>query len=88
MQSVKDALSGLGPALEGVDHSALITNSIFQILRTAEAVRADVKPNIAVCWGGHSITKPEYDYAYKVGRALGLRGIDALALWKPQCAAR
>lgn len=76
VQSVKDALSGLGPALEGVDHSALITNSIFQILRTAEAVRADVKPNIAVCWGGHSITKPEYDYAYKVGRALGLRGID------------
>ena len=76
VQSVKDALSGLGPALEGVDHSALITNSIFQILRTAEAVRADVKPNIAVCWGGHSVTKPEYDYAYKVGRALGLRGID------------
>lgn len=76
VQSVKDALSGLGPALEGIDHSALITNSIFQILRTAEAVRADVKPNIAVCWGGHSITKPEYDYAYKVGRALGLRGID------------
>ena len=51
VQSVKDALSGLGPALEGIDHSALITNSIFQILRTAEAVRADVKPNIAVCWG-------------------------------------
>lgn len=76
VQSVKDALSGLGPALEGIDHSALITNSIFQILRTAEAARADVKPNIAVCWGGHSITKPEYDYAYKVGRALGLRGID------------
>lgn len=76
VQSVKDALSGLGPALDGIDHSALITNSIFQILRTAEAVRADVKPNIAVCWGGHSITKPEYDYAYKVGRALGLRGID------------
>ena len=76
VQSVKDALSNFGTSFDGIDHSALITNAISQILRTAEAVRADVKPNIAVCWGGHSITKPEYDYAYKVGRALGLRGID------------
>ena len=76
VQSVKDALSSFGSSFDGIDHSAIITNAIFQILRTAEAVRADVKPNIAVCWGGHSITKPEYDYAYKVGRALGLRGID------------
>ena len=76
VQSVKDALAGLGPETDGTNHSANITNAIFHILRTAEAVRADVKPNIAVCWGGHSISKPEYDYAYKVGKALGLRGID------------
>lgn len=74
--SVKDALTNIGANVDLIDHSAIITNSIFMILRTAEAVKSDVKPNIAVCWGGHSISKPEYDYAYKVGKALGLRGID------------
>lgn len=54
----------------------LITNYVFLILRNANVLTAGVKPNIAVCWGGHSISKEEYDYAYKVGYALGLRRID------------
>ncbi len=53
-----------------------ITNLIFMILRNAGVLKAGVKPNIAVCWGGHSISKTEYDYAYSVGLELGLRKID------------
>ena len=29
-----------------------------------------------VCWGGHSISVPEYNYTKKVGYELGLRGLD------------
>lgn len=77
VQSLKDAVVNLvGGSLDVSSQSTIITNAIFHILRSAEAVKSDVKPNIAVCWGGHSISKPEYDYAYKVGKALGLRGID------------
>lgn len=54
----------------------VITNYIFIILRNAGVLEAGAKPNIAVCWGGHSITKEEYDYAYQVGFSLGLRNID------------
>ena len=53
-----------------------ITNWIFLILRNAGALLADTPPNIAVCWGGHSISTEEYNYAYKVGKELGLRKID------------
>ena len=47
-----------------------ITNWIFLILRNAGALLADTTPNIAVCWGGHSISTEEYNYAYKVGKEL------------------
>ena len=59
-----------------LDQGTIITNIIFHILRAANAVRADQKPSLAVCWGGHSIPQDEYAYAYQVGRNLGLRGID------------
>ena len=29
-----------------------------------------------VCWGGHSITRQEYDYSKEVGYHLGLRGLN------------
>ena len=61
---------------KGLDKGTLITNEIFHILRSAHAVRADQSPSLAVCWGGHSIPQDEYEYAYQVGRNLGLRGID------------
>ncbi len=52
------------------------TNFIFLILRNANVLNAGVRPNIAVCWGGHSIPQNEYDYCYDVGYQLGLRKID------------
>ena len=58
------------------DESSYITNMIFIILRNAGVLKTGSKPNLAVCWGGHSISKDEYDYAYAVGHALGLRKID------------
>lgn len=53
-----------------------ITNNIFMLLRNAEVMEPGTKPNLAVCWGGHSISRKEYDYAYDVGIELGLRKID------------
>ena len=58
------------------DESDYLTHLIFIILRNAQVLKAGAKPNIAVCWGGHSICKEEYDYAYKVGFEMGLRYID------------
>lgn len=58
------------------NESDYITHLIFIILRNAQVLKAGAKPNIAVCWGGHSICKEEYDYAYKVGFEMGLRYID------------
>lgn len=54
----------------------IVTNGIFHILRNAGTLKAKNKPNIAVCWGGHSISEEEYNYAYEVGHELGLRKID------------
>lgn len=56
--------------------SAQITNTVFRILRNAAIVRPDQSPNLAVCWGGHSISREEYDFAKRVGYELGLRGLD------------
>jgi predicted Rossmann-fold nucleotide-binding protein len=53
-----------------------ITNAVFDILRNAGVLRAQTAPNLVVCWGGHSISRTEYDYTKKVGYELGLRGID------------
>lgn len=53
-----------------------ITNAIFHLLRNANALRADRLPNLAICWGGHSIPEREYEYTKDVGYQLGLRGLD------------
>ncbi|MGA9829367.1 MAG: nucleotide 5'-monophosphate nucleosidase PpnN [Rhodanobacteraceae bacterium] len=53
-----------------------ITNAVFEILRNARVLRANVDPNLVVCWGGHSISREEYNYTKKVGYELGLRGLD------------
>jgi len=53
-----------------------LTALVFQILRHAQALAPRRKPNIVVCWGGHSIKTVEYDYTKKVGYDLGLRGYD------------
>lgn len=59
-----------------ISSQELTTNGIFHILRNAGTLRSSAEPNIAVCWGGHSIPQDEYDYAYQVGMALGLRRVD------------
>jgi pyrimidine/purine-5'-nucleotide nucleosidase len=53
-----------------------ITHAVFEILRNARALKPNIEPNLAVCWGGHSISRVEYDYTKKVGYELGLRGFD------------
>jgi len=53
-----------------------ITDYIFRILRNASTVSPGRRPNLVVCWGGHSIGEDEYKYTKKVGYELGLRGRD------------
>jgi predicted Rossmann-fold nucleotide-binding protein len=59
-----------------VTSGAEITALVFQILRHAQALAPRRRPNIVVCWGGHSIKPIEYEYTKKVGYDLGLRGYD------------
>ena len=59
-----------------LDDSHGITHAVFEILRNARVLRPNVEPNLAVCWGGHSISRLEYDYTKLVGYELGLRGFD------------
>jgi predicted Rossmann-fold nucleotide-binding protein len=53
-----------------------ISNAVFHILRNANILRPMANPNLVVCWGGHSISRKEYDYTKQVGHELGLRGLD------------
>ena len=53
-----------------------LTDTVFRILRNGDIVKPNIAPNIAVCWGGHSISEYEYDYSKEVGYELGLRKID------------
>ncbi|HVK95614.1 MAG TPA: nucleotide 5'-monophosphate nucleosidase PpnN [Noviherbaspirillum sp.] len=52
------------------------TDSVFHILRNAGVLRPVTTPNMVVCWGGHSISREEYDYSKRVGYELGLRALD------------
>lgn len=56
--------------------SASVTNAIFHVLRNARVLDFKSRPNLAVCWGGHSIGEAEYQYSKRVGYELGLRGLD------------
>jgi hypothetical protein len=53
-----------------------ITNAVYRILRNAGVLRPRVRPDLVVCWGGHSISREEYDYTKRVGYELGLRGLN------------
>jgi len=59
-----------------LSNPAAITNAVFHILRNARILDYKSKPNLVVCWGGHSIGTEEYQYTKKVGYELGLRGMD------------
>ncbi len=57
-----------------LNDSTGITNAVFELLRHARCLKTE-PPNIVVCWGGHSISRNEYDYTKEVGYQLGLRGM-------------
>jgi predicted Rossmann-fold nucleotide-binding protein len=56
--------------------SAAITNAVFHVLRNARLLDYKARPNLVVCWGGHSISAREYQYTKNVGYELGLRALD------------
>jgi predicted Rossmann-fold nucleotide-binding protein len=56
--------------------SASITNAVFHVLRNARLLDYKSRPNLVVCWGGHSISAEEYQYTKNVGYEFGLRGLD------------
>ncbi len=60
----------------GLDTPAAVTDAVFQILRNARVLRTRIPPDLVVCWGGHSISREEYDYSKSVGYHLGLRGLN------------
>jgi hypothetical protein len=53
-----------------------ITDAVFHILRNANLLDKTNNPNMVVCWGGHAITRDEYDYTKEVGYQMGLRDMD------------
>jgi pyrimidine/purine-5'-nucleotide nucleosidase len=59
-----------------LEDSASITNAVFHVLRNARLLDYKARPNLVVCWGGHSIPGDEYQYSKNVGYELGLRGLD------------
>jgi predicted Rossmann-fold nucleotide-binding protein len=59
-----------------LNSSSGTTDATFNILRNADALLAECEPNLVVCWGGHSISRAEYDYTKWVGYELGLRELD------------
>ncbi|HEX7718509.1 MAG TPA: nucleotide 5'-monophosphate nucleosidase PpnN, partial [Woeseiaceae bacterium] len=53
-----------------------ITNAVFHIVRNARLLELPATPNLVVCWGGHAISRHEYDYTKQVGYELGLRSLN------------
>ncbi len=59
-----------------LESSEGITDAIFHILKHARVLRPDLAPKTVVCWGGHAISRAEYEYTKEVGYHLGLRSLD------------
>jgi predicted Rossmann-fold nucleotide-binding protein len=55
-----------------------ITNAVFEMLRNARVMIPQVDPNLVVCWGGHSISREEYEYSKDCGYQLGLREMNII----------
>jgi pyrimidine/purine-5'-nucleotide nucleosidase len=71
---VSDEING-NPKFD-LSSSEGVTDSVFHILRNANILHPLSNPNLVVCWGGHSISREEYDYSKRVGYQMGLRGLD------------
>ena len=52
------------------------TDAVFHIVRNARVLILPAEVNMVVCWGGHAISRSEYDYSKLVGYQLGLRALD------------
>ena len=63
---------------QDIQDSRHITDQVFSILRNAQILHSHVKPNLIVCWGGHSINDIEYSYCRKVGLELGYRELNII----------
>jgi predicted Rossmann-fold nucleotide-binding protein len=61
-----------------LDTSEGITGAVFEVLRNARGFIPEVEPDLVVCWGGHSIARPEYEYTKNVGYQLGLRYLNII----------
>jgi pyrimidine/purine-5'-nucleotide nucleosidase len=59
-----------------LSRSADVTNAVFHVLRNSRLLDYKARPNLVVCWGGHSIGSEEYKYSKRVGYEIGLRGLD------------
>ena len=53
-----------------------ITDAVFHILRNGGVLQPEQEPNLIVCWGGHAISRKEYEYSKEVGYHLGLRDLN------------
>jgi predicted Rossmann-fold nucleotide-binding protein len=53
-----------------------ITNAVFEILRNAKTFHPEREPDLVVFWGGHAISRLEYNYTKKVGYETGLRKLN------------
>jgi predicted Rossmann-fold nucleotide-binding protein len=71
---IHDAI--LGSHRFDLNDPSSITNAVYHILRNARVLDHRGKPDLVVCWGGHSIGTVEYDYTKKLGYELGLRGLN------------
>lgn len=70
-QKLKDCLQN-----SNCEQSVNVTEQIFAQLRNAGMLDYNLEPNLVVCWGGHTLLKPEYSYSKAVGYQLGVRGLD------------
>ena len=59
-----------------LDSTRGITDAVFHIVRNAGLLTLPASVNLVVCWGGHAISRSEYNYSKKVGYELGLRGLN------------
>jgi predicted Rossmann-fold nucleotide-binding protein len=53
-----------------------ITDAVFHIVRNAGLLQLPASVDLVVCWGGHVISRNEYDYTKLVGYELGLRSLN------------
>lgn len=53
-----------------------ITDAVFHILKNAAVFQSKTLPDLIVCWGGHSVSREEYEYSKDVGYMLGLRKLN------------